>query len=119
MDISYNNLTGMIPNLEINLTNNPEIHLSSNQFKGSIPSFLSQAVSLLMSNNKFSDLVSFLCNRSNSNILEMLDLSNNKLKGELPDCWNNLTSLQFVDLSNNKLSGKMEWVPFLKWRLWF
>jgi len=107
MDISNNNLTGMIPNLELNLgTNNPVINLSSNQFEGSIPSLLSQAVSLHSSNNKFSDLDSFLCNRSNSNTLKLLDLSSNELKGELPDCWNNLTSLQFVDLSNNKLSGK-------------
>ncbi|WJX20641.1 hypothetical protein P8452_10173 [Trifolium repens] len=30
------------------------------------------------------------------------DLSSNQLEGELPNCWNNLTSLQFVDLSNNK-----------------
>jgi len=107
LNISNNNLTGMIPNLELNLTNNPEIDLSSNQFEGSIPSFLSQTTSLLLSNNKFSDLVSFLCNKSNSNILERLDLSNNQLKGELPNCWNNLTSLRFVDLSNNKLSGKI------------
>ncbi|XP_024630537.1 receptor-like protein EIX1 [Medicago truncatula] len=108
LDISNNNLTGMIPNLELNLgTNNPFIDLISNQFKGSIPSFLSQARALYLSNNKFSDLVSFLCNRNKPNILEVLEIANNELKGELPDCWNNLTSLKFVDLSNNKLWGKI------------
>ncbi|KAK2457975.1 receptor protein EIX2 [Trifolium repens] len=108
--IPNNNLTGKIPNLELNLTNNyPFIDLSSNQLEGSIPSFLLQAGALDLSNNKFSDFVSFLCSKSKPNILQMLNFSNNQLKGELPDCWNNLTSLKFVDLSNNKLSGK---IPF-------
>jgi len=109
MTISNNNLTGRIPNLEINLTNYPEIDLSSNQLEGAIPSFLLQAAALHLSNNKISDLASFLCSKSKPNILEVLDLSNNQLNGELPDCWNNLSSLQFIDLSNNKLSGN---IPF-------
>ncbi|CAJ2629907.1 unnamed protein product [Trifolium pratense] len=107
--ISNNNLTGKIPNLELNLTYYPKIDLSSNQLEGTIPSFLLQAAGLYLSNNKFSDLGPFICSKSNPNILGILDLSNNELKGELPDCWNNLTSLQYVDLSNNKLSGN---IPF-------
>jgi len=108
MDISNSNLTGSIPNLELNLANNPYIDLSSNHFEGSVPSFLLQAKTLLsLNNNKFSDLASFLCSKIKPNILEVLDITNNKLKGELPDCWNNLTSLQLLDLSNNKLSGKL------------
>ncbi|KAK2404479.1 receptor protein EIX2 [Trifolium repens] len=107
LNLSNNNLTGKIPNLELNLTKYPEIDLSSNQLEGSIPSFLLQAQALHLSNNKFSHLVCFLCSKSKPNILKMLNLSNNKLKGELPDCWNSLTLLQFVDMSNNMLSGKI------------
>ncbi|CAJ2629903.1 unnamed protein product [Trifolium pratense] len=106
LSLSNSNLTGMIPNMELNLS---VIDLSSNQLEGSIPSFLSKATTLNVSNNKFSDLVSFLCSKSKPNLLGVLDISNNELKGELPDCWNNLTSLQFVDLSNNHLSGN---IPF-------
>ncbi|XP_045787369.1 receptor-like protein EIX2 [Trifolium pratense] len=110
LTISKNNLTGKIPNLGLNLTNNYAfIDLSSNQFQGSIPSFLVQAGALNLSTNKFSDLVPLLCNKSNPSILGYLDISHNELTGELPNCWNNLTSLQYVDLSNNKLSGK---IPF-------
>ncbi|GAU49744.1 hypothetical protein TSUD_43310 [Trifolium subterraneum] len=110
MIITNNNITGRIPNLDLNLTNYPPIiDLSSNQLGGSIPSFLLQAAGLYLSNNKFSDLVPLLCNKSKPSILGVLDISNNELKGELPDCWNNLTSLKFVDLSNNKLSGN---IPF-------
>ncbi|CAJ2629908.1 unnamed protein product [Trifolium pratense] len=108
LDISNNNLTGKIPNLELNLTYYPRIDLSSNLLEGFIPSFLLQSQALYLSNNKFSDLGPFICSKSNpNNILGILDLSNNELKGELPDCWNNLTSLRYVDLSNNKLSGKI------------
>ncbi|GAU32307.1 hypothetical protein TSUD_43490, partial [Trifolium subterraneum] len=107
MTISNNNLTGKILNLDINLTKYLAIDLSSNQLEGPIPSFLLQAESLHLSNNKFSDFVSFLCSKSNPNNLGILDLSDNELKGELPDCWNNLSSLQYIDLSNNKLSGKI------------
>ncbi|XP_045810882.1 receptor-like protein EIX2 [Trifolium pratense] len=109
--ISNSNITGRIPNLDLNLSTNypPIIDLSSNQLEGTIPSFLLQAAGLYLSNNKFSDLAPLLCNKSRPNILGVLDISNNELKGELPDCWNNLTSLQYVDLSNNKLSGN---IPF-------
>jgi Leucine-rich repeat (LRR) protein len=110
LDISYNNLTGKIPNLELNLTNNyPFIDLSANQFEGSIPSFLLQAGALHLSNNRFSNLAPLLCSKTKPNNLQILDISNNELKGEFPDCWSNLASLKLVDLSNNKLSGK---IPF-------
>uniref|UniRef100_A0ACD5TMX2 Uncharacterized protein n=1 Tax=Avena sativa TaxID=4498 RepID=A0ACD5TMX2_AVESA len=39
--------------------------------------------------------------------LQILDLSNNQLTGELPDCWWNLQALQFMDLSNNSFSGEI------------
>ncbi|CAJ2629906.1 unnamed protein product [Trifolium pratense] len=107
LDISNSNITGQVPNLELEFTNNPEVNLSSNQLEGSVPSFLLQSQALHLSDNKFSDLVSFLCRKSKPNILKILNLSNNQLKGELPDCWDNVTSLQFVDLSNNNLSGKI------------
>ncbi|CAJ2669198.1 unnamed protein product [Trifolium pratense] len=109
MSITNNNLTGKLPNLELNITNYPLIDLSSNQLEGSIPSFLLQAGALHLSNNKFSDIDSFLCSKSKAQPLVLLDLSDNQLTGELPDCWNNLTSLQFVDLSDNNLSGN---IPF-------
>ena len=107
LDISKNNITGKVSNLKLEFTYNPEIDLSSNQLEGSIPSLFLQAVALHLSNSKFSDLVSFLCSNIKPNSLGLLDISNNQLKGELPDCWNNLTSLYYVDLSNNKLSGKI------------
>ncbi|KAL4271003.1 hypothetical protein AHAS_AhasUnG0030600 [Arachis hypogaea] len=107
-NISGNNLTGTIPNLPIELSY-PQIDLTSNQFEGSIPRFWLPASALYLSNNRFSNITSFVCGNNTAMHLGILDLSNNQLKVELPDCWNNLNSLQFLDLSNNKLEGK---IPF-------
>jgi Leucine-rich repeat (LRR) protein len=83
--------------------------LTSNQFESSIPSFMLKAAAALhLSHNRFSNLDSLLCDQNNTfSSLGILDVSNNQLKGEIPDCWNNHKSLQYLDLSNNKLSGKI------------
>ncbi|KAI5400243.1 hypothetical protein KIW84_065243 [Lathyrus oleraceus] len=109
LGLGDNSFEGRIPNLELKLVQSSYIDLSSNKLQGHIPSYLLQAGTLYLSDNKFSDLVSFLCNKNNPNVLVIFDISNNQLKGELPDCWSNLTSLQYVDMSNNKLSGN---IPF-------
>ncbi|XP_058775453.1 receptor-like protein EIX2 [Vicia villosa] len=109
MIISNSNLTGRIPKLELKLKQGSYIDLSSNKLEGPIPSCLLQAGALILSDNKFSNLVSFLCNKNSPNILGIFNISNNQLKGELPDCWSSLTSLIYVDMSNNKLSGN---IPF-------
>ncbi|CAN6293287.1 unnamed protein product [Urochloa humidicola] len=43
--------------------------------------------------------------------LQILDLSNNQLTGELPDCWWEMQALQFMDLSNNSFSGQIPKAP--------
>ncbi|PUZ38715.1 hypothetical protein GQ55_9G218700 [Panicum hallii var. hallii] len=43
--------------------------------------------------------------------LQVLDLSNNLLTGELPDCWWEMQALQFMDLSNNSFSGEIPEAP--------
>ncbi|KAK6228617.1 hypothetical protein SCA6_000957 [Theobroma cacao] len=39
--------------------------------------------------------------------LEYLDISENNLKGNLPECFSNLTSLEILDLSSNQFSGNI------------
>ncbi|RZB61488.1 Receptor-like protein EIX1 [Glycine soja] len=74
---------------------------------GRIPNFLSQAWTLDLSENKISDINSFLCGKNATTYLYTLDLSNNQIMGQLTDCWDDLNSLEYLDLSNNKLSGKI------------
>ncbi|XP_027357429.1 receptor-like protein EIX2 [Abrus precatorius] len=107
LNMSHNNLTGVIPNFQLKLPLRPYIHLESNQFEGNVPLFLLQASALILSENKFSDSFSFLCDRSTATNLAILDLSNNQMKGQLPDCWESARSLLFLDLSNNVVSGKI------------
>ncbi|XLT60986.1 hypothetical protein HN873_053590 [Arachis hypogaea] len=107
MNISYNNLTGIIPDFPLRLTEYPSINLASNQFEGSIPAFLRRAVSLDLSNNKFSDVTSFVCANDTAEGLGQLDISKNYLSGQIPDCWENFKSLAYIDVSNNNFSGQV------------
>ncbi|XP_020233062.2 receptor-like protein EIX2 [Cajanus cajan] len=109
LNMSCNSLKGTIPNLPIKLTNDYNaISLGSNQLEGEIPTFLTQASALDLSKNKISDLNSFLCTKSATTAMLTLDLSNNQITGQLPNCWKHLkNSLELLDLSNNKLSGKI------------
>ncbi|KAL2334892.1 hypothetical protein Fmac_016105 [Flemingia macrophylla] len=107
LNVSHNNLFGEIANIPMKLSGKPYINMVSNQFEGKVPSFLLQASELLLSQNKFSDLISFLCDQSKTASMAILDLSNNHLKGQLPDCWKSVNKLLVLDLSNNKLSGKI------------
>jgi len=80
MNMSHNNLRGTIPNFSFKLPQNPAIFLNSNQFEGGVPSFLLQASHLMLSENKFSHLISFLCDKNAPTTnLATLDLSNNQI----------------------------------------
>ncbi|KHN09226.1 Probably inactive leucine-rich repeat receptor-like protein kinase [Glycine soja] len=106
MNISYNNLHGMIPNFPLkNLYRS--IILGSNQFDGPIPSFLRGSEFLDSSKNKFSDSLSFLCLNDTIENLYQLDLSNNHFSGKISDCWSHFKSLSYLDLSHNNFSGRI------------
>ncbi|KAK8470286.1 hypothetical protein PHAVU_004G103200 [Phaseolus vulgaris] len=49
----------------------------------------------------------FLCSGGVVGTLYQLDLSNNKLSGEIPDCWTQFKSLVYLNMSQNKFSGKI------------
>jgi len=106
VNISNNHFYGKIPDL---YTNNSILILSlaSNQFKGPIPPFLRGSMFLDLSDNNFSDSLSFLCASGPVEALYQLDLSNNQLSGQIPDCWSQFKSLAYIDLSQNKFSGKI------------
>jgi len=108
-NMSYNILKGPIPNLTMKfLGDGPDaIILNSNKLEGVIPTFLSYARTLDLSGNKFSDLNTLLCRNRVTKYMRTLDLSNNQIMGQLPECWEHLSSLVFLDLRNNKLSGKI------------
>ncbi|WVZ15269.1 hypothetical protein V8G54_012835 [Vigna mungo] len=104
MNVSFNKLKGTIPNFPLKVTPHFVV-LASNQFEGPIPPFLRGSAFLDLSQNKFSDFSSFLCANGTVEALGQLDLSNNQLSGQIPDCWNHFKSLVYLDLSHNNFSG--------------
>ncbi|XP_030970935.1 receptor-like protein EIX1 [Quercus lobata] len=107
MNLSFNQISGQIPNLSLEFTSYPIIDLSSNKLEGGIPQFLFESAYLDVSKNMLSGPISALCEVQNGN-LNFLVLSNNRLSGQIPDsCWMHLEGLQVLNLANNHFHGKI------------
>ncbi|XP_076918616.1 receptor-like protein EIX2 [Bidens hawaiensis] len=102
LNMSYNHIHGTVPDLMYG--NQPYIDLRFNNFSDPVPLFPSNTETLVLRNNMFTGLVLFLCEFTN---IIRIDLSNNQLSGELPDCSMNLTSLYYLNLENNNFFGKI------------
>ncbi|KAG6714464.1 hypothetical protein I3842_05G203800 [Carya illinoinensis] len=108
LDLSNNELHGNLSNLSSSRFGEYAlIDLSANLFDGSVPPFPSNVISLDLSNNRFSGSISFLCKINTSTLLGSLNLSNNTLSGELPDCWTHFHDLVVLNLANNNFYGKI------------
>ncbi|KAH9317460.1 hypothetical protein KI387_019229, partial [Taxus chinensis] len=84
LNVSYNMISGNIPQEITNLTNLTFLSLSHNLVRGYIPSGIKRL-----------------------HVLETLDLSANMLKGSIPDEIGQLQSLGLLNVSHNKLSGRI------------
>ncbi|XP_072972551.1 receptor-like protein EIX2 [Typha angustifolia] len=84
MDLSGNNLSGVIPEEIGDLRQLRNLNFSRNHLVGMIP-------------EKIGDMLS----------LESLDLSSNKLSGAIPQSLSKLTFLDYLNLSYNNLSGRI------------
>ncbi|RHN58975.1 putative leucine-rich repeat-containing, plant-type, leucine-rich repeat domain, L [Medicago truncatula] len=139
LDLSFNNLSGVIPNCWTNGTNMIILNLAMNNFIGSIPdSFgsLKNLHMLIMYNNNLSGKIPETL--KNCQVLTLLNLKSNRLRGPIP-YWigtdiqilmvlilgNNsfdenipktlcqLKSLHILDLSENQLTGAIPRCVFL------
>lgn len=84
IDLSLNDLTGIIPEEMISLDALLNLNLSWNRLSGKIPEKIGTIRSL-----------------------ESLDLSRNMLSGEIPSSLSNLTYLSFLDLADNNLTRRI------------
>ncbi|KAF7815744.1 Receptor-like protein EIX2 [Senna tora] len=101
VDISHNSISGDLSEVTLNST---YIDLSYNDFTGELPHISSNLIRFGASHNSFSGtLFSVLCHHG-ENAVEHLDISNNLLTGQLPDCWANWKLLVYLNLGSNKLS---------------
>ncbi|KAL5550488.1 hypothetical protein UlMin_000664 [Ulmus minor] len=107
LDLHLNQLQGKIPILPPNTT---YIDFSSNNFTGSIPSGIGYNLSLAsffsLSNNSIRGVIpESICMASS---LEVLDLSKNSLNGTVPGClFTEKMALGVLNLGNNSLSGRI------------
>ncbi|TKW15224.1 hypothetical protein SEVIR_5G222700v4 [Setaria viridis] len=103
LDLSRNQLIGALPaNLELPFI--AVMDLSRNSLSGQLPVNLTAPClrNLLLYNNYLTGTIpAYVCY-----VLLEINLSNNQLTGDSPECPQNTTSLLMVDLKNNSLSGE-------------
>ncbi|XP_060672728.1 receptor-like protein 7 [Ziziphus jujuba] len=122
LNMSNNQFHGSIPQMCANGSNVRMIDLSHNQFQGRLPQMLANCMMLQvlnLGNNRFSDVFpscftgklpsEFFKNLNAMRVkdaeLESLDLSNNKLSGQIPPQLAQLTFLEVFEVSHNHLTG--------------
>lgn len=84
LDLSFNNLTGTLPNELGDLVNLESLNLFRNNISGNIPSSIGKL-----------------------NNLKHLNISFNSLEGELPNSIGNLSSLVSLELFMNRIEGEL------------
>ncbi|XP_072952106.1 receptor-like protein EIX2 [Typha angustifolia] len=119
LDLSLNQISGVLPSTLEFLSAANEINLNSNQFHGGVPKLPTSLQVLDLSNNSITGTIPLsMCNQVQS--LGILDLSHNRLSGQLPQCLTSRKSfradpsdltpigseLSIVSFRNNSLSGE-------------
>ncbi|CAM6040677.1 unnamed protein product [Sphagnum compactum] len=96
IDLSYNQLDGSIPSQLLSSPSLTEVILSNNQFSGTIPAASVQP-SLGGGGGSAQSVLP----------LQWLDLSRNKLSGQIPDAIGSYVKLEALILCGNQLSGSI------------
>ncbi|XP_047328024.1 LRR receptor-like serine/threonine-protein kinase GHR1 [Impatiens glandulifera] len=109
LDLSHNSLSGYLPNIN-SLSNLKTIDLSYNQLTGSIPKLPTNIIGFTMKANKLSEPLS-KSSFADSTQLEVVELSENSIPGNLQAWFFLIPSLQQVNLANNSLKGIEIWKP--------
>ncbi|XP_066395330.1 probable inactive receptor kinase At5g10020 [Miscanthus floridulus] len=103
VDLSRNGFSGSVP--IVNSTTLKVLNLSSNVLSGSLPATMGKCTSVDLSGNLFSGELAILC--SWDGIVEVIDLSSNKLVGSYPNDASQFQNLVSLKLRNNSLSGSL------------
>jgi Leucine-rich repeat (LRR) protein len=107
LNMSYNQMEGMLPDLSVNFPDIDWVDLSYNRLQGLIPPIPKNLKLLDLTHNMLTGSLSFICSSSYIILLE-LHLSDNRLSGELPaDCLHIIGNIKTLNLANNNLSGNI------------
>ncbi|KAI3703688.1 hypothetical protein L1987_73882 [Smallanthus sonchifolius] len=106
IDLSYKNLTGILPSHISCLENLVIVDLSRNQFTGAIQPFFGSMTNLSLLDLSTNQLNGSIPKElSNMQKLETLNLGDNKLNGPIPSSFGLLGNLKFLNLSMNNING--------------
>ncbi|CAM0907776.1 unnamed protein product [Alopecurus aequalis] len=108
IDVSHNMISGVVSSSLCNIGSMEVLDLSNNKFTGALPSCLFTDCSALeilkLSNNSLDGII--LDGASNLSFVREIYLDNNKFEGTLPV---NLSgNVEVMDLHDNKMSGQLE-----------
>ncbi|KAM4092248.1 hypothetical protein ACB094_06G024300 [Castanea mollissima] len=115
LNLHENILQGTIPSAIRNLTSAISIDLAYNELEGKVPRSLGNLCNLRdirLSSNKWSQEISEIFESLSgcvSNGLEILDLSNAQLFGQLTDELGQFKNLVILSLGSNSISGAIPW----------
>ncbi|GAB4825888.1 hypothetical protein Ancab_040345 [Ancistrocladus abbreviatus] len=119
VNLSYNDIHGALPDSVLGDYGPAVLDLSFNSLEGSVPLVFTHAGFLDISDNKLSGSISSWSLAANATVsisslslaanatVQYIDLSNNNLSGELPDCWMYMSRLKILNLGNNNFSGRI------------
>ncbi|XLS48472.1 hypothetical protein HN51_022830 [Arachis hypogaea] len=106
LDISHNFLINFEGPLQNRTHNLYSLYLQFNQLQEQIPGFLHYASFVDYSSNNFSSVIPADIGHYMSDTF-YVSLANNSFHGSIPHSLCNASNLQVLDLSNNKISGKV------------
>eukprot|EP00698_Gefionella_okellyi_P001098 TRINITY_DN1097_c0_g1_i1.p1 TRINITY_DN1097_c0_g1~~TRINITY_DN1097_c0_g1_i1.p1 ORF type:complete len:2798 (+),score=590.51 TRINITY_DN1097_c0_g1_i1:689-9082(+) len=103
LDLSYNSLTGTVPNL-IGLTAMGTFLAQSNALSGTLPSIGGSNIrDFNLGSNQLTGGLPFTYSQFNA--LSSFAVNDNLLTGTIPLGWSNMASLRTLNVANNRLSG--------------
>ncbi|XP_027185035.1 probable LRR receptor-like serine/threonine-protein kinase At4g20940 isoform X2 [Coffea eugenioides] len=102
LDLSGNNLTG--PVSMITSTTLQTLNLSSNALSGELPLVTGSCVIIDLSSNQFEGNLTRMLKWGN---LEIIDLSQNRLTGPIPESTAQFLRLNYLNMSHNLLNGSL------------
>ncbi|KAK9044057.1 hypothetical protein V6N11_072379 [Hibiscus sabdariffa] len=118
LDVSNNFLHGTLPrDINLNFPQLRHLDLSNNSFKGNLPPFFGNQLQML----HLSDNQRLVSQNSSLPKLRRLYLERNRFSGTFPYVLSKSVELEIVDIQNNDLSGELSWylpvLPKLKYLL--
>ncbi|GMN25996.1 hypothetical protein TIFTF001_001141 [Ficus carica] len=113
LNLSHNQLQGGIPDSFGSLCSLRELYLTRNRISGQLDTFL-ETLSKCSENSLGSLTTELLPDVTNLPLLKTLDLSDNLLSGTIPEVIGNLSELETLYVGGNSLEGVISEVHFLK-----